>query len=76
MRETETLLPAPALVVEDYPQGSELERRPGMIRILKRILTNPGHDEDMCTRRRCATCELQDTGHFEALKEMNEQLED
>jgi len=43
-----------------------------MIRILKQLLTNPAHDEYMCTRRNCATCELQDTGHFEALKEMNE----
>lgn len=47
-----------------------------MIRILKRVLTNPAHDECMCTRRKCSTCELQDTGHFEALKEMNDELED
>jgi len=72
MRETEPLLPAPALAVEGHSQGGKLERRPGMIRILKQLLTNPAHDEYMCTRRNCATCELQDTGHFEALKEMNE----
>ena len=42
-----------------------------MIKLLKRILTNPGHDEHMCQRRNCKTCELLDTGHFEALREIN-----
>lgn len=54
-------------MVEDHAQ------RPVQIMgWLRKLLTNPGHDEYMCIRRKCKTCEIQDTGHFEALKDMND----
>jgi len=64
----EALQAAPVLVVEDHAQKTAVQN---MIKLLKRILTNPGHDEYMCQRRKCSTCELQDTEHFETLREIN-----
>ncbi len=34
-----------------------------MIKLLRKLLTNPGHDQYMCERRHCKICELLDTGY-------------
>ena len=56
------------VVLWGVPRGKTL-----MLDVIRKLLTNPGHDEYVCERKKCKTCELKDTGHFEALKEMNDE---
>lgn len=60
------------VVLPGVPRGKTLM----LPNVIRKLLTNPAHDEYVCERRKCKTCELHDTGHFETLKEMNDEHDD